>query len=168
MPLDETLNMDTYAVARRHVALTSHLPNDDPKKFSFATPKEIPHAYLRLVDCETGNAPLSNRIIQDCEKWIRSLETIRQAAGKMVGGFGRNGHRERQIKGKRGGYQPKKHQGPAKWVHHDAVGLDNKRWRKSVDLVDRHLNKLDNPTPTVKETTPLITSVILMLRHKNN
>jgi hypothetical protein len=73
----------------------------------------------------------------------------------MVEGFGQNGHREIQIKGKRGGYQPKKPQGPAKWVRHDAVGLDKKLWRASVDLVNRHLNKLDNPTPTVKETTPI-------------
>jgi hypothetical protein len=66
MPLDKTLNMDIHAAARRHVALTSHLPNGDLKKFSFATPKEISHAYLCLVDCETGNAPSSNRIIQYC------------------------------------------------------------------------------------------------------
>jgi hypothetical protein len=32
--------------------------------------------------------------------------------------------------------------------------LKKKLWRKSVHLVDRHLDKLDNPTPTVKETIP--------------
>jgi hypothetical protein len=39
MPLDKTLNMNVHTAARRHVALTSHLPNDNPKKFSFTTPK---------------------------------------------------------------------------------------------------------------------------------
>jgi hypothetical protein len=50
MLLGESLSMDIHDAARRHVALTSHLSNDDPKKFSFATSKEISHAYLRLVD----------------------------------------------------------------------------------------------------------------------
>jgi hypothetical protein len=84
MPLDETLNMDIHAAARRHVALTSNLPNGDPKKFSFATPKEIYHAYLHLVDCETGNVPSSNRIIKYCEKWLRSLEKIRYAGVRWL------------------------------------------------------------------------------------
>jgi hypothetical protein len=38
MPLYKTLNMDTHTSARYHVAITSHLPNDDPKKYSFSTP----------------------------------------------------------------------------------------------------------------------------------
>jgi hypothetical protein len=41
MPLDDTLNQDIHSSARYHVAITSHLPKDDPRKFSFATPKEI-------------------------------------------------------------------------------------------------------------------------------
>jgi hypothetical protein len=93
MPLDETFNMDIHASARYHVAITSHLPNDDPRKYSFSTPKEISHAYLRLVDPATGGASSSTRIVQDCEKWIIFLGKIREAGGKMVQGFGRNGHR---------------------------------------------------------------------------
>jgi hypothetical protein len=72
MPLDETLDVS----ARCHVAITSHLPNDDPRKYYLSTPKDISRAYLRLVDPETGGAPSSTRIVQDCEKWIRSLEEI--------------------------------------------------------------------------------------------
>jgi hypothetical protein len=93
MPLDEMLNMDIHAYARYHIATTSHLPHVDQKKFSFCTPKEISRAYLRIVDPVTGGATSSNRIVQDCEKWLRSLEKIRAAGGKMVEGFGRNGHR---------------------------------------------------------------------------
>jgi hypothetical protein len=102
MPLDETLNMDIHVCARYHVAITSDLPKGDQKKFSFWTPKEISWAYLRIVDPVTGGAASSNRIVQDCEKWIRSLEKIRAAGGKMVEGFGRNGHR-RGNQGRRGG-----------------------------------------------------------------
>jgi hypothetical protein len=84
--------MDIHACARYHVAITSQLPKGDPKKFSFAMPKEISHAYLSIIDPETGGAPSSKRIVQDCEKWIQSLEKIRAAGGNMVEGFGRNGH----------------------------------------------------------------------------
>jgi hypothetical protein len=57
MPLDNTLNQDIHSSARYHVAITAHLPKDYPRKFSFATPKEISRAYLRLVDPNTGGAP---------------------------------------------------------------------------------------------------------------
>jgi hypothetical protein len=79
MSLDETSNMDIHASAYYHVAITSHLPNDDPRKYSFSTPKEISRVYLRLVDPATGSAPSSTRIVQDCEKWIRSLGKIKEA-----------------------------------------------------------------------------------------
>jgi hypothetical protein len=123
MPLDDTLNMDIHASSRYHVAITLHLPNDDPRFFSFATPNEISRAYLCLVDLVTGGAPSSTRIIQDSEKWVISLETIRQVGGKMVQGFGRNGHRKRSHGNKRGGYQSKKPQGQPKWFHSDAAGM---------------------------------------------
>jgi hypothetical protein len=64
--------------------------------------------YLRLVDPATGGAPSSTRIVQDCEKLIRSLEKIREAGGTMVQVFGQNGHRERSQGNKRVGYQAKK------------------------------------------------------------
>jgi hypothetical protein len=87
MPLDKTLSMDIPASFRYHVAITSHLLNDDPRKYYFSTQKEISRAYLCLVDPATGGAPSSTRIVQDCEKWIRSLGKIREAGGKMVQGF---------------------------------------------------------------------------------
>jgi hypothetical protein len=110
MPLDGTLNMDIHSSARYHVAITAHLAKENKKKFTFSTPREVSNAYLRLVDPISGNAPSSRRIIQDCEKWVRSLQKIRQAGGKIVEGFGRNGHR-RGHEGKRGGHREKKSQG---------------------------------------------------------
>jgi hypothetical protein len=118
MPLDEILNMYIHASARFHVYITAHLPNDDPIKYSFSTPKEISRAYLRLVHPVTGGAPSCNRVMQDCEKWIRSRMKIRQEGDKMVDGFGRNGHR-RGHQGKRGGYKAKKPRKAATWVHSD-------------------------------------------------
>jgi hypothetical protein len=56
MPLDETLNMDIHASARYHVAITAHLPNDDPIKYSFSTPNEISRVYIRLIHPVTGGA----------------------------------------------------------------------------------------------------------------
>jgi hypothetical protein len=140
MPLDETLNMDIHASACYHVAITSHLPNNDPRKYSFSPPKEISCAYLHLVDPATGSAPPSTRIVQDCEKWIRSLGKIREAGGKMVQGFGQNGHRERSHGNKRGGYQAKKPQGLAKWVHSDDADMTDQQWRGSIELVSGSQN----------------------------
>jgi hypothetical protein len=94
-------------------------------------------------------------MIQDCDKWLRSLEKIKKAGGKIVEGFGRNDHRHSSNQGKRGGYNPKKPQGPAKWVHADATELTKKMWRSSVELVDTTLNEMDTPstmTTTVSST----------------
>jgi hypothetical protein len=74
MPLDKTLNQDIHSSARYHVAITSHLPKDDPHTFSFAIPKEISRAYLRLVDPNTGGAPHLNE----------SSKTVRSGLGFWV------------------------------------------------------------------------------------
>jgi hypothetical protein len=166
MPLDETLNMDIHANARYHVAITSH-------------------AYLRLVDPATGGAPSSTRIVQDCEKWIRSLGKIREAGGKMVQGFGRNGNRERGHGKKRGGYQAKKTRGPAKWVHIDAASMTEQQWRGSVELVNNNQNssatqttmtmemtggsgKMSNALTSDANTTSTIHSISLLNEEPNN
>jgi transposase len=158
MPLDETLNQDIHSTARYHVAITSHLPKDDPRKFSFSTPKEISRAYLRLVDRHTGGAPSSRRIIQDCEKWVRSLGKIRRAGGKIVEGFGRNGHRESSHGKKRGGYQPKKARGPGKWVHNDAHGLTEKMWRDSILKIDNKQMCINTPSSRSSNTPSTLDS----------
>jgi hypothetical protein len=73
MPLDETLNMDIHSSAPYHITITAHLAKHDPKKFTFSTPKEVSSAYLRLIDDVTGNPPSSHRIVQNGDKWERSL-----------------------------------------------------------------------------------------------
>jgi hypothetical protein len=119
--------MDIHTSDRYHVAITAHLPNDAPLKISFSTPKEISRAYLRLVHPGTDGSPSYNRIVQDCEKLIRSLKKIRQAAGKMVEGFGCNGHIHGK-QGKQGGFQAKKPRTAATWVHSDVSGLTQTQW----------------------------------------
>jgi hypothetical protein len=151
MPLDETLHVDIHACARYHVAITSHLPQVDHKKFSFCTPKEISRAYRRIVDPVTGGAASSNQIVQDCEKWLHSLEKIRAAGGKMVEGFGRNGHR-RGHQGRRGGYRIKKQQKSANWIHRDAIGLTQHMWCESVTKVDAKLESLSTPNTLAPST----------------
>jgi hypothetical protein len=141
MPFDETLNMDIHSSARYQVAITVHLAKNDPKKFTFLTPKEVSSAYLQFIDDATGNTPSLHRIVQDCDKWEKSLEKIRQAGGKIVEGFGRNGHR-RGHKRKRGGFREKKKQGPAKWVHSDTSGVTKHQLRESVAKVETNLNNI--------------------------
>jgi hypothetical protein len=74
MPLDETLNQDIHSSASYHVAITSHLPKDDPRKFSFATSNKISRAYLRLVDPNTGAPPHLNE----------SSKTVRSGLGVWI------------------------------------------------------------------------------------
>jgi hypothetical protein len=83
----------------------------------------------------------------------KKFEKIRQAGGKIVEGFGRNGHR-RGHEGKRGGHTEKKAQGPAKWVHSDAAGITQHQWRESVAKVENKLNSISTPsTITASATT---------------
>jgi hypothetical protein len=156
MPLYETMNIDIHASARYHVAITAHLPNDDPIKYSFSTPNEISRAYLCLVHPATGGVPSCNRIVQDCGKWIRSLMKIRQAGVRMVEGFDRNGHRCGN-QGKRGGYQAKKPRKAATWVHSDVSGLTQTQWRSSVSLVNSMLSSID-PQSTATGATETASS----------
>jgi hypothetical protein len=121
-----------------------HLPKGNQKKLSFSTPREISRAYLRIVDPVTGGAASSILIVHDCEKWIRSLEKIRAAGGKMVEDFGRNGH-IRGNQGRRGGYRIKKPQRAENWIHSDAIGLTQHMWRESVAKVDTKLDSLSTP-----------------------
>jgi hypothetical protein len=144
MPLDETLNQDIHISALYHVAMTSHLENDDPINFSFATPKQITRAYLRLVHPDTGDAPSSKQIIEDCEKWMRILEIIREEGGNIVEEFGRNGHRH-PSQGKHGGFHTQKPQGPEKWGHKYAEGLSQQQWRNSVQTVNNKLEIMKTP-----------------------
>jgi hypothetical protein len=52
-----------------------------------------------------------------------------------------------------GGYQAKNSQGPAKWVHSDAAGMTEQKWRVSVELVNGSQNSSATQTTMVIEMT---------------
>jgi hypothetical protein len=108
MPLDASLNWDIDCSLNMHVMMTAHLKNDDPLKFSKATPREISKAILKICDPENGVTPSSKRIIQDVKKVLNSIKTIVEAGGKVVPGLvNRNGHRKKEpIDGRK--YFPRK------------------------------------------------------------
>jgi hypothetical protein len=129
MPTDNSLNEEAHAGVRAHVARTILLMLDDPKKFSLATPKEIDRAYTRLFDPSLGpnqGIPCSRRIIEDCNKFVSSLEAIYDAKGTMVPGLGnRIGHRRENAvgisKSNHGGERKKQISPEIPWVHPDAI-----------------------------------------------
>lgn len=100
MPHDASLNWDVDCSNNMHVLLTSHLPRDDCRKFSKATPKEITRAISRLCHPTTGVVPKSHRIIEDTNRVLYCLGKIVEAGGAVVPGLvNRNGHRNKQGDG---------------------------------------------------------------------
>ena len=99
MPLDNALNNDIHQSLSLYCAITSHLPADDPRKFSMATPKTIVRGIERLwVTAEGGNVPSSDRIKHDCDKVLRAFGTVFRNGGKMVPGLAnRSGHRNHVV-----------------------------------------------------------------------
>jgi len=90
MPLDNSLNKDIHDGVDRHVLYTSHLEEDDPRKFSMTTPARGAAAYKRVLE----GVPPSSRIVQDVNKAIESMLVIHQHKGAVVQGLGnRNGWR---------------------------------------------------------------------------
>ena len=87
MPLDNSLNADMKRAHDRHVALTMHLRNDDPMKFSNRTPKAISRGIKRIVESVDHGCPSSPRIIQDCDKVLDAMWTVCNAKGESVRGL---------------------------------------------------------------------------------
>ena len=71
VPLDNSLNNDKHQAAKAQVSATRFLPKEDPKRFSFATPELITHAYGR-VHCPSYDnnsaIPTQSRIEKDIDK----------------------------------------------------------------------------------------------------
>ena len=76
-----------------------YLPDDNPRKFSIATPKTSVRGIERLwVTAEGGNVPSSDRIKHDCDKALRAFGTVLLNGGKMVPGLAnRSGHRNHTV-----------------------------------------------------------------------
>ena len=98
-PLDNILNEDHNLAVDRHVILSQVLSNDPDDKltFSLATPRLGAIAYKRIVHPETGVAPTSERIIEDCERVWTSCCPILEHRGVFVPDLAdRRGHRKTQ------------------------------------------------------------------------
>ena len=59
MPLDNSLNNDIQLNFSLHCAITAHLDDSDPRKFSFATPSTIVSGIKRIYGNDGGNVPSS-------------------------------------------------------------------------------------------------------------
>ncbi|CAB9530889.1 hypothetical protein SEMRO_3098_G343680.1 [Seminavis robusta] len=136
-PADHILNKTHDDVVIRHVAATSHLPKQDPKKFSLATPLLIASAYKRvwnnpplerdgtiLCPVEEG-APSSDRIKHDIMKTQEYiLEVVDNDGLNTVGKASIAGHRgdDARLAGttKRGGARKKNEKEKTFWFHPDA------------------------------------------------
>ena len=66
-----------------YCAITSHLPDDDIRKFSMRIPKTIQWGIKRIWEAE-GNVKFLKRIVQDYDKALRVFGLVYRAGGKMV------------------------------------------------------------------------------------
>lgn len=131
MPLDDSLNKDIHEAVRRHVAATIHLiDGEDPRKFSLSTPKRGDQAYLRVIQ----GAPTSERIIQDCLRFLENIRKIHDAQGVMISP--REGRRKDNVVGENwGGHRQKKPDSEFKgaWLHPDALSALMERANFTVE-----------------------------------
>ena len=94
MPLDNSLFNDLQQSLSLHCAMTAHLPDIDPRKFSMATPKTIVCGIERLWCQDSGSVPPSLRIIADIDRAIDAFGIVYMNKGHLVKGLAnRSGHR---------------------------------------------------------------------------
>jgi hypothetical protein len=143
MPLDTSLLGDAHACVKRHVMITEAFSESDVNTFSLLTPRRVASVYLRILNPVSGGSPSSTRILQDCKKWITSLELVRNARGAIVEGVGnRIGHRALNVPrfswggGKRIKQPPK----PMKWLHIHAKRCVEGMVQESIKTVDKKIN----------------------------
>ena len=134
MPLDNSLNNDIQSALSLHCAITAHLDDDDPRKFSFATPSTIVSGIRRIYNDKIGsNVPSSKRIVQDCKKALRAFGMVYEHRGGMVPGLAnRNGHRNVSKGSNTDGWGGVRIKNlliaeVGRWLHADAVSAKNDR-----------------------------------------
>ena len=80
MPLDSHLNADHEYGLMWHVAITSDLDKDDPKKFKMGTPSEVSDAMDRTWEI----FPAPERIVEDILRFPVALQRIKDVKGAVV------------------------------------------------------------------------------------
>ena len=134
MPWDSHLNQDLHSAHDQHVALTRHLPEDDPLKFSGSTPSRMASFYHHLIQI----CPSSKRIQQDCYRVLDAFEVVREARGCIVSKFGKRSGK-RGFSGSncsRGGKRMKKPYEPSQYLHPSVTSVSQAMIGKSISLFD--------------------------------
>ena len=92
MLIDNSLN-DIKSSHYHHYAVTAHLPINDIRRHSMATPKSINRGIRRIWDNPDG-PPSSKRIVYDCMQGIEAMVLVYKAKCSIVPGlYNRNGNR---------------------------------------------------------------------------
>ena len=157
MPLDNSLNNDIQSSLSLHCAITSHLDDNDPRKFSFLTPSKIVSGIERIYGSNGGNVPSSERIIHDCRKALSAFSAVYEHGGKMVPGLAnRNGHRnfaEGRNTAGWGGLRIKNLlvEESGRWLHEDAVSVKNSRTAEILAHATREQYESSDDECTIDE-----------------
>ena len=77
MPLDNSLNYDLKLSNRYHCAVTSHSPDNDPRKHTMSTPKRRTEGMKKIWEHPIGTLN-STRVLQDVHRAFESLENLQQ------------------------------------------------------------------------------------------
>ena len=109
MLLDKSLNYDLQVSHRYHCRVTAHIPNNDPRKHTLATPKRIADGIKKIWEVKAG-ALNPERVVQDVHRAFGAFKTVHEADGNLVKDLAdRNGHRNtKEERLKWGGSRNKK------------------------------------------------------------
>ena len=133
MPLDMCLNNDIQLSLSLHCAITAHLSDDNPRKFSSRTPTTI----ISGINCLYGNQgktfPSSEQIVQYCDMALRVFGVVYEMNGQIVPGLAnRNGHCNLAADRNRSGWGGLRIENllveeTGKWLHAYTVSAKNSR-----------------------------------------
>ena len=137
MPLDNSLNQDIQLSLSLHCAVTAHLPDNDPRKFSMRTPKTIQSGIQRIWG-EVEGVPSSRRICDDCDRALAAFGIVYRAGWKMVPQLAnRSGHRNHAAGRNSTGWGGVRVKNLlvaeiGRWLHADALQSKSER---TVDII---------------------------------
>lgn len=88
-----SLSNDIQPSLLLHCALTAHMPDNDPHKFSFATPSTIVSGIKCIIGNNGGNVPSYLRLFKTATRLYVYLVLYTSIRGMVPGLVNRNGHR---------------------------------------------------------------------------
>ena len=148
MLLDMSLNNDIQLSLSLHCAITSHLPDDDPHKFSMQTPKTIVWGVVRLWGAE-GNVTSLRRIIQDYDKALRAFGVVYRAGGKMIPGLANRSEHRNHAEGRNkegwGGARVMNVlvEEVGRWLHCDAEDAKSERTTELIEFLQNQQREVE-------------------------